>query len=115
MAWFRVFMIALFVGISAYTVPVVAREGIYLFPAYFGEIAAHRWPGQFIVDFTCCLALFAMWTAWRNQFSALGILLALGALFLGSPFMAAYLLYLSFVHRGDVVAMLTGANHRTTA
>ena len=31
------------------------------------------WPGQFNFDFFGFLILSATWTAWRNQFSALGV------------------------------------------
>jgi len=52
--------------------------------------------------------LSATWTAWRNQFSAAGLGLALVALFGGIPFLTTYLLYLSYQTKGDIRVMLLG-------
>ena len=57
------------------------------------------WPGQFNFDFFGFLILSATWTAWRNQFSAPGLGLALVALFGGIPFLTTTF-YTSAIRRG---------------
>ena len=46
---------------------------------------------------------------WRNQFSPLGFVLGLGGVLLGAPYLALYMLYLSYLTNGDVPKMLLGA------
>ena len=75
---------------------------------FFADILAMTWPGQFNFDFFGFLILSATWTAWRNQFSAPGLGLALVALFGGIPFLTTYLLYLSYQTSGDIRVMLLG-------
>ncbi|MFN9357108.1 MAG: hypothetical protein ACK6A4_09875, partial [Alphaproteobacteria bacterium] len=52
-------------------------------------------PGQFNLDFMGFLILSALWTAWRNGFSALGLILAVVAAFGGMAFLSIYVLILS--------------------
>jgi hypothetical protein len=105
----RALLVVILVTVVAYTLPVIAEHGLLvLLPTFFGDIAEMGWPGQFNLDFLGFLILSAVWTAWRNQFSAKGLLLAVLALFLGAPFLTLYLLVLSFVSSGDVKVMLLG-------
>ncbi len=55
--------------------------------------------------------LSALWTAWRNAFSGVGLLLGVVAFFGGMMFLAIYLLILSFSVR-DIGELLLGANAR---
>jgi len=105
---FRLFLVAAFVAIAFYTVLTVAAEGWNLFPAFFMAIAAVNWQGQFNFDFSTYLLLSAIWVAWRHQFSAPGLALALVASVGGMLFLSAYLLVVSFRTGGDVNAMLLG-------
>ncbi|WP_293372361.1 hypothetical protein [Nevskia sp.] len=105
---FRLFLVAAWLGLMAYTVMVIQNHGPDLVTVFFGDIAMIAWPGQFNLDFTIMLALSAIWIAWRHQFSAAGLLLALTAQFGGSAFLLLYLLVLSVQARGDVRAMLLG-------
>ena len=92
-----------------YTIPVVAEYGLLsLLPTFFGDMAEMGWPGQFNLDFMGFLTLAGLWTAWRNHFSALGVLLGVVAFFGGIPFLTTYLLVLSFQSGGDVKVMLLG-------
>ncbi len=108
MTLFRLFLVAVWLGLMGYTAVVIQNHGPDLLTVFFGDIAAIGWPGQFNFDFTILLALSALWVAWRNQFSASGLLLALLAQFGGSAFLLLYLLVLSVQTRGDVRAMLVG-------
>lgn len=108
MTLFRGFLIVFWIALAVYTGMVISTYGINLFPDFFGDMRALTWPGQFNLDFAGFLALSAIWTAWRNGFSAGGIGLGVVAFFGGIGFLAPYLLYLSFKHDGDARAMLLG-------
>ena len=108
MTAFRALLIVILTAIGIYTVPVVANHGINLFPYFFGDIAKMGWPGQFNFDFLGFLVLSSFWTAWRNQFSSLGLGLGVLAFFFGAPFLTGYLLYLSYATAGDAQTMLVG-------
>ena len=86
----------------------VAGHGINLFPAFFGDIAAMDWPGQFNVDFMSFLVLSALWLMWRHEFSAAGIGLGILGFFGGGLFLSAYLLITSIHVKGDMRALLLG-------
>ena len=110
MTAFGIPLVILLIAVVIYTIPVVINEGLTpLLPTFLGDILAMTWPGQFNFDFFGFLILSATWTAWRNQFSAPGLGLALVALFGGIPFLTTYLLYLSYQTRGDIRAMLLDA------
>ena len=109
MTAFRTLLVILLIAVVIYTIPVVINEGLSpLLPTFFGDILAMTWPGQFNFDFFGFLILSATWTAWRNQFSAPGLGLALVALLGGIPFLTTYLLYLSYQTKGDIRVMLLG-------
>jgi hypothetical protein len=95
MAVLRMFLVAFAVALAAYTAIVISNHGWNLFPVFFGDILAMNWAGQFNFDFSGFLVLSALWTAWRNDFSPLGLVLAVVAFFGGMGFLAIYLLILS--------------------
>ncbi len=105
---FRLLLGIIFISVAVYTAPVIANHGLNLFSVFFGDMADMGWPGQFNLDFLGFLILSAVWTAWRNRFSASGLGLAVLAFFFGAPFLTLYLLYLSFKTDGDVSLMLVG-------
>ena len=112
MLGFRFALVALILIVSAYTAPVVMEHGILvLFPSFFGVMTDMGWQGQFNLDFFMFLLLSGFWIAWRNRFSASGCLLGVGGVLLGAPYLAAYLLYLSFKVNGDVTTMLIGSQN----
>jgi hypothetical protein len=80
-------------------------------PVFFGDMAAMGWPGQFNLDFMGFLILSALWTAWRNGFSAIGLILAVVAAFGGMAFLSIYLLVLS-LGTGNIRDILLGVNAR---
>ena len=110
MLFFRMFLLAIIFVVGVYTFPVVMDYGLLsLFPNFFGEIGQLNWQGQFNLDFFTFLLLSGFWLVWRNQFSPLGFVLGLGGVLLGAPYLALYLLYLSYLTNGDVRKMLLGA------
>ena len=109
MILFRSFLVLFLVGLSGYTAIVIADHGWNLLAVFFGELSAMTWSGQFNLDFTGFLALSALWTAWRHQFSLPGLALGLIAFFGGMMFLTIYLLVASYHVKGDVKALLLGA------
>ncbi len=108
MILFRAWCVLIFVSISAYTLVTISKQGLNIFPYFFGDMAEMEWPGQFNFDFMFMLSLSAIWTVWRNAFTGSAFGLGVLAFFFGAPFLSAYMLYLSFKHEGDVVTMLVG-------
>jgi len=107
---FRFLLVAIFISIVAYTVPVVEQHGMGLLPVFFGDIAKMGWSGQFNLDFLCFLVLSATWVSWRHHFSPTGMVLGVVAFFGGAPFLSVYLLAESFRVNGNVAALLLGPN-----
>ena len=110
MSAFRLFLVAILISLSIYTLVVENSNGWNLLPIFFGDISKLTWPGQFNLDFTFMLALSALWTMWRNEFSTAGFLLGGLALIGGSLFLSIYLLVLSFKHKGKMQQILLGSN-----
>lgn len=97
--------------LTGYTIVVIQNHGMNLLPVFFGDMAAMAWPGQFNLDFLGFLILSALWTAWRNGFSALGFVLAVIAFFGGMAFLSIYLLILS-LGTDSIRDILLGINTR---
>ncbi|MBA4047948.1 MAG: hypothetical protein C0476_05320 [Sphingomonas sp.] len=108
MTGFRAILVAIFVLIVGYTLQVGGAHGWNLVPIFFAAIGEMTWQGQFNVDFACFLILSGLWTAWRHDFSPLGLVLAPMASFGGAMFLSAYLLFLTFHTHGDMAAVLLG-------
>lgn len=107
---FRAFLVGVFLALNLYTVAVLSNHEAGLLDVFFGDMAKFGWAGQFNADFMSMLAFSAIWVAWRNSFSPLGLGLAVVAFFGGGPFLCAYLFYLSFACGGNVRQMLVGNN-----
>ena len=112
MTVFRIFLAVIFLSILAYTAVTISNHGLNLLPVFFGDMKEMAWPGQFNFDFMTFLALSAYWTAWRNQFSAKGLGLAVLAFFGGMLFLSAYLFILSFIANGSLVHVMIGDRAR---
>jgi hypothetical protein len=108
MTAFRVYLAAVLAGVVAYTAVTIALYGWNFFPTAFGDVFGMTWQKQFNIDFLGFLSLSALWTAWRNNFSPLGLVLAVLAFFGGIIFLSVYLLALSLGAKGDVAVMMMG-------
>lgn len=111
MVIFRLLLIILTVNILIYTAITGSNHGWNLVSVFFADIAAMAWPGQFNTDFMSFLILSMCWTMWRNRFSPLGVGLGILALFGGIMFLAPYLLFLSVQTKGDMRAIMLGAQN----
>lgn len=105
---FRTLLVVIFSSLAIYTAIVIVNNGWNLFPIFFGDMAAMTWPGQFNTDFMGFLILSATWLAWRNNFSPLGIFLAVCGFFGGIMFLAPYLFILSFKCEDSMQRLLLG-------
>ena len=103
------FLAAIFLVVVAYTAVVIGKHGWNFAPVFFGDIAALSWRGQFNMDFTGFLLLSGLWVAWRHEFSAVGLLLAVVAILGGIVFLSAYLLVASRSAGNDTKVLLLGA------
>lgn len=108
MTAYRTLLIAMFVGILAYTLVVGVNEGWNLLPVFFEGIVALTWSGQFNFDFTCFLVMAGLWIAWRHHFSLGGIALGLLGTVGGILVVAPYLLVATFQAKGDMHMVLLG-------
>jgi hypothetical protein len=108
MVAFRFLLMAIIVVVGAYTAVTIVNHGMGLYPIFFGDLAEMTWRGQFNLDFLGFLILSGFWVAWRHQFSAGGLCLGFAAFNLGAPFLAAYLLIISYQTQGDMALMLLG-------
>ncbi len=108
MTGFRFFLATIFSVIMIYTVIVIANHGLGFLPVFIADILEMGWPGQFNLDFLGFLFLSVLWVAWRHNFSIKGIALSMLALLFGMPFLALYLLFLSFHTNGDILRMIVG-------
>lgn len=106
MLLFRGLLILMFLVLAGYTAIVISNHGWNLLAVFFGDMMAMTWPGQFNLDF---LTLSAIWTAWRHHFSPFGLALAVAAFFGGMAYLTIYLLVASYQVKGDVKALLLGA------
>ncbi|MEM7768268.1 MAG: hypothetical protein AAF253_12385 [Pseudomonadota bacterium] len=109
MTAFRLLLAAMLLVLLAYTSFVIADHGMGLVPIFFGDMLEMGWPGQFNLDFFGFLILSALWTAWRSDFSALGLALAVPALTGGILFLTIYLLVLTSGRGANIRTVLLGA------
>lgn len=108
MLFFRSLLVTLFAITFVYTLIITGTHGWNFLPTVLSNVQALNWSGQFNIDFACYLVLSAVWVAWRNRFSAQGILLAVLASVGGILFFAPYLLVLTFSTKGNVKMLLLG-------
>jgi hypothetical protein len=88
--------VAIFTVLSGYTAICIRDHGMDLLSIFFNDMTKYDWNGQFNLDFLFMLVFSATWTAWRNEFTPLALVLAVLAFFGGSLFLSVYLLVLSF-------------------
>jgi hypothetical protein len=105
---FRTLLVLMFVVLSTYTAMVIGTEGWDLLSVFFGDMAKMQWPGQFNLDFILMLTFSGMWVAWRHQFSAAGLGLAVLAFFGGALFLSVYLFIQTLRAKGNVRVVLLG-------
>lgn len=115
MTLFRLLLAVLLIFMAIYTGITISEHGWNFLPVYFSDVADFGWRGQFDVDFSCFLALSAVWLMWRHHFSAAGIVLGLSVFVGGALLLTAYLLIVSFRTNGNVTALLLGEQRASQA
>jgi hypothetical protein len=107
-------MCLIFVALLIYTTITISNHGWNLVPIFFGDMFDMTWPGQFNFDFFGFLLLSGLWVAWRHQFSAIGLLLSVFAVFGGMMFLSLYLFIETNRSNGDVRELLLGKSRVTS-
>jgi len=113
MTLFRLLLITIIAVVGAYTTITIANHGMGLYPIFFGDMMDMTWCGQFNLDFLCFLIFSGFWVAWRHEFTVAGLVLGFAAFNLGAPFLAGYLLVVSYQTKGDIAAMALGPARAT--
>ena len=102
--------ILLFALIAIYTLFVIIGHGGDFITPFFLSLFAVDWEGQFILDFGMYLLLVALWIAWRHNYSAAGIAMAVASMFGGMMFFAIYLFLIARKSEGDPKRLFLGEN-----
>lgn len=109
----RIYLVALFAGLAAYTLVVGAQQGWDLVPVFVSNVTRLTWSGQFNLDFMSYVSISAIWIAWRHQFRAAGIVMGAIAFFGGILVFAPYLVWASVKAGGDTLVFLLGKDRAT--
>ena len=113
MTQFRLLLSIITVGMAAYTLAVIAQDGINLLPHFLSPIFALTWQGQFNADFSIYLLLAGLWIAWRGGFTGGSIALAVVSACLGILLLAPYLIVLINRTGGNAEHLLMGVHARS--
>ncbi len=111
MTLFKALLVAMFLGLLAYTGLAILNDGFDLVTPFVSDLGSLKWPGQFNADFLTYLWLSALWIAWRHKFSGGGIALALIASVAGILFFSVYLLVCLAKAGGDMSRLLLGEHY----
>ncbi|PWQ99747.1 hypothetical protein [Leucothrix pacifica] len=112
MKCFRVLMAISWVLIMALTIHVVSAHGLNWPVVFIGDLFEFNWRSQFYVDFSVLLLILFLWINWREASTMKGLVCGLLSVFMGGMFAFAYLVYESYVAKGNVKAFLLGAHYR---
>lgn len=105
----RLVLAASTAAIFGATLAAIAHAG-YNWPAVFlGDLLAGNWRSQFNTDLVIHLALIGVWVAWREAWSAKGLVFGVFCVIWGGMFTFPYVLVESYRARGDTVRILLGA------
>jgi hypothetical protein len=97
------------VAIFLLTYVVTASHGFNWPAMAIGDIFALNWRSQFNVDFIVHLLLLATWISWREGFTAKGFVFGFLSIVMGGMFGFPYILYATYVAKGDPKALLLGS------
>jgi hypothetical protein len=105
----RLYLAAAWTALLAYTAYVLGNAGVEgALAQFFGLIGEGGWPGLVNLDFTTFLIAAALWTGWRNGWTALGWVLAYAVFSLGGLVLWGYVLVLLHREKGDLKRVLLG-------
>lgn len=113
MTTLRAFLVVSTLTIYLFTVFAVYAQGINWPAVAIGDLVALNWRSQFDIDFIIHLLLLATWISWREGFSLKGHMYAVLSIVMGGMFSFPYLLYATYLAKGDPKAVLLG--HQETA
>ena len=108
----RCFLLVSTVAIFLLTFVVVASYGVNWPAIAVGDILALNWRSQFNTDFVIHLLLLATWISWREGFTAKGYMFGFLSIVMGGMFGVPYILYATYVAKGDPKQLLLGSRGR---
>lgn len=108
---FRIFMVVAWIAVLFVTVQAVGSQGLGAAGDMFlADLTSGTWHAQFGADFAGHLLLMAAWVAWRHKFSIPGCVLGVLCVLGGGLVSFLYILVASVATKGNVTALLLGAN-----
>jgi len=105
----RCFLLVSTVAIYLITFVVSVSYGINWPAVAVGDILALNWRSQFNMDFVIHLFLLVTWICWREGFTAKGFAFGFLSIVMGGMFGFPYILYATYVAKGDPKALLLGS------
>ena len=108
----RLFLLLATLAIYAVTVVACIGHGVNWPAVAIADLQAGDWRSQFDVDFIVYLLLGAVWISWREGFTAKGHLFAVLSVVMGGMFSFPYVLWATYLAKGDPKAVLLGVRER---
>lgn len=108
MQLFKVFLAIAWIALLYVAINAFGSEGMRAAEIFFGDMQTSSWRSMFNVELLGHLSLVALWVAWREKFSASGIVFGLLCVLVGGLFSFVYVLALSVHNKGDTRQLLLG-------
>lgn len=106
----QVLLVVAWLAVAYVSVVAYNNEGLAASLDVFPDdlAAGNWWRTQFNLDLLVHLTLVGLWAAWRERFSARGIVAGLCCFLGGSLFSFAYIFALTLMTRGDAKQLVMG-------
>jgi len=108
----RLFLLLSTVAIYLLTIIAVKNYGFNWPAVALNDILSLNWRAQFDIDFIVYLVIFAIWVVWREGGATKAYLLGALSIFLGGMFGFPYIIYASYIARGNPKALLLGVHSK---
>lgn len=107
----RILLLGSAIAIYLFTGAAIASSGLNWPAVAVSDILAMNWRSQFNFDFVIHLLLLATWISWREGFTPKGQLFAVLSVVMGGMFSFPYILYASYVARGNPLQIVLGVHY----
>ena len=108
----RCFLVVSTSAIYLITVLAVTSSGLNWPAVAINDLMVLDWRSQFDIDLIIHLLLLATWISWREGFTPKGHLFGCLSVVMGGMFGFPYLLYATYVAKGDPVKLVLGCRGR---
>ncbi len=109
MTLLRMLLVLAWIVIMASSIYAASQLGFNWPKIYFGDIVGNPWRSQFNTDFLIHLFLLCGWIYWREESKVKGAVYGFLSIIMGGMFGFAYLLHATYAAKGDMRALLLGA------